>query len=121
SRSQSDIWRFPLTGTPAENTQAAVRVTRQSGHIQTPSVSPDDSEVVYLSDNGGHANLWGAEIGGSNARQITFDESPDVAVGVPSWSPTGEWIVFIVSRDFRTGPNLLLPDRDDRAPTVPAP
>ena len=114
SRSQSDIWRFPVSGTPAHNTEAGVRITHQSGHIQTPSVSPDESEVVYLSDNGGHANLWVAGTDGSNARQITFDDEPDVAIGVPYWSPTGEWIVFIVSRAYRSGLAVIRPDGSDR-------
>ena len=119
SRSQSDIWKFPITGTPAQNTQNAVRITRQSGHVQTPSVSPDDSELVYLSDNGGHGNLWVVGTDGANARQITFDHEPDVAVGAPYWSPTGEWIVFIVSRAFRTGLAVIRPDGSDRRPIGP--
>jgi TolB protein len=119
-RSMSDIWKFPVTGTPAENTAAAVRITRQNGHVQTPSVSPDGSEVVYLSDNGGHGNLWVVGTDGTNERQITFDHEPDVAVGVPHWSPTGEWIVFIVSRAFRTGLAIIRPDGSDRRPIGPS-
>ena len=60
-RSHSDIWRFPLDASPAENVKAAVRITHQTGHVRTPSVSPDGSEVVYISDTGGHGNLWIAE------------------------------------------------------------
>jgi eukaryotic-like serine/threonine-protein kinase len=119
SRSRSDIWKLPTTGSPAENTQAAVRITRQSGHVQTPSINPDGSEVVYLSDNGGHGNLWVAEIDGTNERQITFEHDDDTAIGVPYWSPTGEWIVFIVSRAFRTGLAVIRPDGSDRRPIGP--
>jgi Tol biopolymer transport system component len=82
--------------------------------VQTPSVSPDESEIVYLSDNGGHGNLWVVGTDGSNERQITFDSESDAAVGVPYWSPTGEWIVFIVSRAFRTGLAIIRPDGSDR-------
>ena len=46
-RMQSDIWKFPVTGSPAENTRGAVRITHQTGQARTPSVSPDESEVVY--------------------------------------------------------------------------
>lgn len=97
-RNQSDIWRVPTTGTPAENTRAAVRVTHQTGVAQAPSLSPDGSEVVYLSDNGGHGNLWIAKTDGSNVRQITFERDPVATIGVPVWSPTGEWIVFILTK-----------------------
>jgi len=114
SRSQSDIWKIAVTGTPAENAAGAVRITHQSGHVQTPSVSPDGSEIVYLSDNGGHGNLWVVGTDGSNERQITFDRESDVAIGVPYWSPTGEWIVFIVSRAFRSGLAIIRPDGSDR-------
>ena len=95
-RGQSDVWRFPIGGSAAENTRNAVRITRQTGQAQTPSISPDGTEVVYLSDNGGHGNLWIARTDGSSVRQVTFERDPDVVVGVPMWSPTGDWIVFIV-------------------------
>jgi Tol biopolymer transport system component len=96
-RSQSDVWRFPIGGSAAENTRDAVRITRQTGQAQTPSISPDGSEVVYLSDNGGHGNLWIARTDGSSVRQVTYERDPVVVVGVPMWSPTGDWIVFIVA------------------------
>ena len=72
-RSESDIWKCPVTGSAVENTRAMTRVTRQTGQVQTPSVSPDGSELVYLSDNGGHANLWVIRTDGDRARQITFE------------------------------------------------
>ena len=99
-RGQSDIWRFPIDGSPADNTRNAIRVTRQSGQVQTPSVSPDGSEVVYLSDNGGHSNLWVTKTNGSgSARQITFERDPSTIIGVPLWSPVDNRIAFVVSRD----------------------
>ena len=95
-RGQSDVWRFPIGGSAAENTRDAVQITRQTGQAQTPSISPDGTEVVYLSDNGGHGNLWIARTDGSSVRQVTFERDPDVVIGVPMWSPSGDWIVFIV-------------------------
>ena len=87
---------FPSADLRAENTRDAVRITRQTGQAQTPSISPDGTEVVYLSDNGGHGNLWIARTDGSSVRQVTFERDPDVVIGVPMWSPSGDWIVFIV-------------------------
>ena len=109
-RSRSDIWKFPTTGSALENTRAGVRVTRQSGQAQVPSASPDDTEVVYLSDNGGHANLWVATIGGSDARQITRETDPDVVVAVPTWSPAGGLIAFVMSKDGTAAVWVVHPD-----------
>jgi serine/threonine protein kinase len=109
-RSQSDIWRFPVSGSPAANTRDAVRITRQTGQAQTPSASPDGAEVVYVSDNGGHGNLWVAKTNGSDVRQITFERDPAVAIGVPMWSPAGDWITFIVRTPAYTGLSVIHPD-----------
>jgi Tol biopolymer transport system component len=94
-RSQSDVWKFPVDGPPAENARNAIRITRQTGHAQTVSVSPDDSEVVYLSDSGGHSNLWVARTDTGIARQITFERDPHISIGAPGWSPAGDLIVFV--------------------------
>jgi serine/threonine protein kinase len=98
-RSESDIWKIPVSGSPIENTRAAVPVTRQTGQVQAPSLSPDGSAFVYLSDNGGHANLWVAQTDGTKARQITFERDPAATIGVPKWSPAGDLIVFINRRE----------------------
>ena len=106
-RMQSDVWKFPVNGPPAENTRRGVRITHQTGRAQTPAVSPDESEVVYLSDSGGHGNLWIAKTDGSGVRQITFERDPAISVGVPVWSPTGNEIVFIVTRPGMTGLSII--------------
>ena len=56
-RMRSDIWKVPVSGSPSDNTRGAVRVTNQTGQVQTPTVSPDGARVAYLSDSGGHSNL----------------------------------------------------------------
>jgi len=96
--SRADIWKFPVSGSPAENTRDGIRITHQTGHAQVPSPSPDDSEIVYLSDNGGHGNLWVARTDGSAVRQITFEQDPAICVAAPRWSPAGNVIVFVMLR-----------------------
>ena len=111
TRIQSDIWRFPIDGSPEANTRQAVRVTRQTGQAQVPSASPNGHELVYLSDSGGHGNLWIVTTDGSGMpRQITFERDPAVVVGAPVWSRDGSQIVFIRTKAGLTGEWLVDPD-----------
>ncbi|MBK5298947.1 MAG: serine/threonine-protein kinase [Vicinamibacteria bacterium] len=97
-RLQTDIWKFPVDGPPAENVRRGVRVTRQTGQVLTPTAGPGDKEVAFLSDSGGHANLWVVNTESGGLRQITHERDPNVAVGVPVWSPGGRGIAFVSSR-----------------------
>jgi Tol biopolymer transport system component len=116
-----DLWRYPTDGTAVDNVSRAVRITRQTGQVQTPTVGASDREIAFLSDSGGHANLWIAfgasdreiaflsDSGGhanlwiasadtGELRQITYERDPRVALGVPIWSPDGQSIAFVSSR-----------------------
>jgi Tol biopolymer transport system component len=97
-RMQFDIWKFPVDGRPAENVRGGVRITNQTGQVHTPSLDPTDHHLVYLSDSGGHANLWVMPLEGGEPRQITFEKDPNTVVGVPLWSPDGSLITFAVAR-----------------------
>jgi Tol biopolymer transport system component len=108
--SRSDIWKVPVDGSPIENTRAAVRITRQTGQVRVPSVSPDEREVVFVSDSGGHANLWIAATDGSAARPITFETAPEVSIGVALWSPRGDLIAFVRSEPTQAALWGIRPD-----------
>ncbi len=96
---QSDIWRFPISGLPLENVRNATRLTRQTAQVQTPSPSPDGKQIAYLSNSGGQGNVWVANTDGSGtARSLTTESDPSVVVGLPLWSPTSDWIVYIKTR-----------------------
>ncbi len=95
---QTDIWRFPIDGQPADNVRRGVRVTRQTGQVLTPTAGPGDKEVAFLSDSGGHANLWVVNTESGAWRQLTHERDPNVAMGVPVWSPDGRAIAFVSSR-----------------------
>lgn len=94
-RMQFDIWKYPVGGTAQENVKRAVQITRQTGAVQTPSASPDDRELVYLSDSGGHGNLWILKRDTGETRQLTFEQDPDIDLGVPVWSPDGQYIAYV--------------------------
>jgi len=92
---QFDIWRFPVDHSPKENVQSGVQITHQTGVVQTPSVGPGDHELVYLSDSGGHGNLWVLNPETRQSRQVTFEHDPQVTIGVPVWSPDGKHIAYV--------------------------
>jgi Tol biopolymer transport system component len=118
-RTQSDIWRFPVGGSPADNVKNGERITQQTGQVQTPSASPDGTEVVYLSDSGGHVNVWVAKVDGSGARQITFERDPAVVIGIPVWSPAGNRIAIIQARGGMNSEWLIRPDGSGLKELVP--
>jgi len=95
-RTDFDLWRVPVERSPRENVAAATQLTHQTGAVQTPSPSPDDKELVYLSDSGGHGNLWVLNLSDGTTRQLTFHRDPKIAVGVPVWSPDGATIAYVL-------------------------
>jgi serine/threonine protein kinase/WD40 repeat protein len=112
-RMHFDISRFPFGNDPAENVRQAVPVTRQTGQVLTPTAAPDGNEIAFLSDSGGHSNLWVKSIQSGDVRQITFEDDPTVTIGVPVWSPDGRSIAFVSSRGntgFDFGVWLVNPD-----------
>ncbi|MFN2386662.1 MAG: protein kinase [Thermoanaerobaculia bacterium] len=103
TRLQFDLWKYPTDLAAAENARRGIRLTRQTGQVQTPSAGPGDEELVYLADSGGHANLWMVKAASGETRQITYEQDPAVAVGVPVWSPDGKSIAFVSTRNNPIG------------------
>jgi len=100
---QFDIWKFPVDGDPAENVRRAVRITHQTGQLQTPTLSPDDRQMAYLSDNGGHGNLWVMDLANGQTHQITYEKNSSTVMGVPIWAPDGSYIAFATNQPEKLG------------------
>jgi serine/threonine protein kinase/Tol biopolymer transport system component len=90
-----DIWRYPVDGSPEENVRRGAQITHQTGKVQTPSAGPGNRELVYLSDSGGHGNLWILNLETQQNRQVTFEHDPQLTIGVPVWSPDGKYIAYV--------------------------
>lgn len=108
-----DIWTFPFGRAASDNVHQSVAVTRQTGQVLTPTASPDGDQVAFLSDSGGHSNLWVMSTRSGDLRQITFEDDAAVSVGVPLWSPDGSSIAFVSSKGltgFDFGIWLVNPD-----------
>src|SRR3981081_795450 len=90
-----DIWRFPVDGSPEQNVRRGAQITHQTGKVQTPSAGPGDRELVYLSDSGGHGNLWILNLETRQNRQVPFEQHPQLTIGVPVWSPDGKHIAYV--------------------------
>jgi eukaryotic-like serine/threonine-protein kinase len=117
---QFNIWKFPADGSALENVRRGIQITRQTGQVQTPSVGTTDREVVYISDSGGHGNLWVVDTETGATRQITYERDPDFALGVPVWSPDGRQIAFYAFRGGVGGNWLVNPDGGNPRNIVPS-
>ena len=116
-RAQANVWRFPTTGDPVENVRRGTQITRQTGVVQTVTVSPDETQLAFLSDNGGHANVWTARTSDGEMRPVTRENDPRVVIAVPVWSPQGDWINFLSNRNSKNSDVTLWLTRPDGSET----
>ncbi len=93
-----DIWRADLSATGADAVPPR-RFIASTCLDSFPQFSPDGSRILYLSDRTGHLEVWVSSQDGSNPRQLTSMNGPEV--GAPRWSPDGERILFDSSKDGR--------------------
>jgi Tol biopolymer transport system component len=119
-RMGSDIWRYAFDRGEGD-LQREQQVTRQTLQVLTPTAAPDGDRIAYLSDSGGHSNVWLMSAKGP-PRQITFEDDPAVTIGIPNWSPDGEWIAFVSTKGndrFMFGLWLVRPDGSELHQLVP--
>src|SRR5690606_5922562 len=67
-----------------------------------PRFSPDGTELVFTSDQGGGDNIWIMHVDGSDARAVTDEKFR--LLNSPAWSPDGD---YIVARKHFTGMRSL--------------
>ncbi len=61
-----------------------------------PTLSPDGSELAFMSNVDGDDEIFVMNLRNKKVRQLTFNEEED---GNPTWSPNGEYIAFHTKHD----------------------
>ena len=72
------------------------RLTDDGGNSFSPSFSYDTTQIVYLNDEGGDADIVIMTLEGTQVRVLTPGESAEDRA--PIWSPNGDFVVFISNR-----------------------
>ncbi|MEU7856161.1 amidohydrolase family protein [Nonomuraea sp. NPDC049141] len=80
-----DLYSIPSAGGTATLLQGGPAMHRM------PSVSPDGTEILYLSDADGFDNVWSCALDGSNPRQLTWET--DAILTDPIWGPGGRGVI----------------------------
>jgi TolB protein len=75
-----------------------------------PTLSPDNSKILFVLDRGGNEDVYLVDIDGRNLRQVIDDPAQDTT---PTWSPDGEWIAFASDRDGDMEIYIVRPDGKD--------
>jgi serine/threonine protein kinase/Tol biopolymer transport system component len=92
-------WELPLL----PSGQAADEPKRLSGAHDSDfalDYEPEGKRVAFLSDRGGKAEIWLADLDGSHALPLVA--AAEHPVGGPKWSPDGKWILYAASRNGET-------------------
>ncbi|MBI3550211.1 MAG: Tol-Pal system beta propeller repeat protein TolB [Elusimicrobia bacterium] len=66
------------------------QLTNHFGVDASPTFSPDGRQIAFVSDRSGNPQVHTMDLSGGKAHRLTRLNWCDS----PSWSPTGEWIVF---------------------------
>jgi Tol biopolymer transport system component len=80
-----DIYTMPISG------GQATRITSGMAYDAQPRFSPDDEQVVFISDRTGKEQVWIVSTDGSDSTQVTEGGNNDYLS--PEWTPDGEYIV----------------------------
>ena len=97
--------------------RSPTRCSENSKFILIATLDADDRELAYLSDTGGHGNVWVRQLKSGETRQITFEKMAGVVMGTPIWSPDGKSITFVSNSPAEQGRTvrylIIRPDGSD--------
>ena len=95
---QSDIWTLSRRSRyEAFQTSKVVSSTQED---TSPSISPDGTQLAFISDRSGTPEVWAAQMDGSAPTQITSLNGPDIRS--VTWSSDGTRLSFVARRNGRS-------------------
>lgn len=105
-----ELYAVSATGGPLQ------RLTTTMANETQPALSPDGTQIAYLSDESGVTKLWLCAANGTGGHWLTagFGFAGSVEAG-PSWAPTGDRIVFVSTLNGYA--NLFVTDLVGGTPT----
>jgi Tol biopolymer transport system component len=78
-----------------EREASTLQLTYDRAEDTRPDISPDGKRVVFVSNRGGHPNIWSMRSDGGDPKNLTHDQGDN---DNPAWSPDGQRIAFQSSR-----------------------
>lgn len=95
-----------------------IQITSNPGEDFAPSVSPDGSFMIYVSDTSGNLDLWMKYLGVGVQppdRRLTFHSTEDKS---PAISPDGKFVAFVSHRGDPRGDIYIL-DLENKTDPIP--
>lgn len=86
-----------------------INLTNNEAEDWHPEVSPDDKQVVFMSDRTGVHQIYTMDIDGSNQKQLT-NEAFDC--WYPSWSPDGSQLIFLTGDPDKDEKQIYIMNKD---------
>jgi TolB protein len=109
--SESDAESFSdiVRQEPKEGAPSARLAPAREGNFE-PAVSPDGTQVAFVSSRSGDPEIYLMAPDGTQVRQLTHFHREDTQ---PRWSPDGKWIAFLSDREGRARVYIVRPDGTD--------
>jgi len=79
----------------ASPTLENIRVVTDNSQDTAPALSPDGSQVAFMSQRDGNWEVYVIKADGTGLQRLTTDPAED---GLPAWSPDGQVLAFLSNR-----------------------